>query len=161
MKKNIWIILILCLCSSCVSSNEESKMLEKLNIGNQEIQIRFTSLRSIYENQYPVSTTLEIENKSDLPIYLPWGLAPGYNLIFVSLESNSRSLFAQQLPAPSTDFHSYLTISPGEVGKSELIVAIHRDAGKYNLCAEVLILGENGSDHIEPRICVPITFTGD
>ena len=83
---------------------------------------------------------------------------PGNYLISVSLDSNSRTAFGQQLPTPSTDFHSYQIISPGEVITSNFNVPLQRDTGDYNLWAEVLILGENGSDQIKPRICVPIKY---
>lgn len=158
MKKFIWIILILLLCCSCVSAKDESEIFEIFYVGKQEVGIRFTSLESIYENQSPTSTTLEVENKSELPIYLPWGLDPGYFLIFVSLDSNSRTIFGPQLPTSITDLSSYQIISPGELITSNINGAPYREAGKYNLCAEVLILSENGSDHIKPRICVPIKY---
>ena len=151
-------MLVLSLFSSCISANDESETIEKFKVGEQGVIIRFTSLKSIYENSSPISTTLEIENKSDLPIYLPWGSDPGYFLIFVSLDSNSRTMLGQHLPTPSSDFHSYQIVSPGEVITSYFNIPLQRDVGDYNLCAEVLILGENGSDHIKPRICVPIKY---
>ncbi len=158
MKKYVWVILILSLCSSCIPSNLESEIIENFNVGEQGVIIHFSSLKSIYEKSSPISITLEIENKSNLPIYLPWGLDPGYVLIVVSLDSSSRTTFGKRLPTPSTDFHAFQIISPGEVISSSLIVPLQKDAGDYNLCAEVLILGENGSDHIKPRICVPIKY---
>lgn len=159
MKKFIWIILILSLCFSCVSANEDSVIIEKLTVGKQEILINFTSLKSIYDISSPISTTLKIENKSNLPIYLPWGSDPGYFLIFVSLDSNSRTIFGPQLPTPSTDLSSHQIISPGEVISSNFGAPPNlREAGNYNLCAEILILGANKSENIKPRVCVPIKY---
>jgi len=67
-------------------------------------------------------------------------------------------MFALDPPTPNADIHQYLSISPGEKISSELTIPFDLEPGEYNICAEVLILGEHEIVNQKPTICVPITY---
>ncbi|NOQ96390.1 MAG: hypothetical protein GQ555_07210 [Desulfobacterales bacterium] len=156
-EKLLILIIILLLSCSCSSDPSDIDQVEHILVGNQTIQIKFTSLQSTYFGTSPLSTTMEIENQSDQLIYLPWGLDPGFNLILVDFNSTSRRIFGAQLPTPSAD-NSFLSISPEEKMSSEFIIGANVEPGNYNLCAEILVVGANESDYQQERVCVPITY---
>jgi hypothetical protein len=57
----------------------------------QYVQLTFSSEQPSYEGVSAIPTNLEIENQSDQPIYLPWGINPGYNLIPHSTSINQKT----------------------------------------------------------------------
>ncbi len=162
MKRNFWIsIFILFVISSCSTDHEGIRQVENSVVGKQSVQIEFASMQSTYEGTSPLSTTLEVENRSGQPFYLPWGMDPGYIFILVDLDSTYRTRFMQQLPTPNTDSHQYLSIAPGEKISSEFTIPAPIEPGRYNLCAEILFIGEAEFGYQNPKVCVPITYKNE
>lgn len=151
MKRIIWIsILILFLFTSCRSETNQPVVTKKTSVGNQPIRIDFSFKQVTYEGESALPTYLEIENLSDQPIYLPWGVEPGYTLYVVGIDSDYRTIFSKQLPTPSTNIKDYYSINPGEKIITEFPLPALKESGLYNICAEILILGISDKSEIYP-----------
>lgn len=167
MKRILWIsILIVFTIASCNSEPAANYQQETILVGNQSVQLIFSSEQTSFEGTSVLPTKLEIENHSDQPIYLPWGVDPGYNLIIVGLDSTYRTMFAIQLPTPGANINEYYTIKPGDKITTDFPLPAMMEPGRYNICAEILILGDTEEneiseaefDYFKSKICVEIIY---
>jgi len=167
MKRFFWISsLIVLAIASCNSEPNANYQQEIIIVGSQSVQFTFSSKQPSYEGRTALPTKLEIENQSDQPIYLPWGIDPGYNLIIVGLDSTYRTMFAKQPPTPGANISEYYAIKPGEKITTNFSLPALMEPGRYNVCAEILIFGnseevetynvEFGS--LKPKICIEIVY---
>ena len=67
-------------------------------------------------------------------------------------------MFVLDMPTPSIDIHQYPSTAPGEIMSSELTIPLDLKPGKYNICAEILILGDLESENQKPKVCVQIFY---
>ncbi len=167
MKRILWIsILIVFTIASCNSEPITNYQQEKIVVGNQSVQLTFSSDQSSYEGTTALPTNLEIENQSDHPIYLPWGIDPGYNLIVVGLDSTSRTMFAKQPQTLDTNINEYSVIKPGDKITTDFPLPAMMAPGRYNVCAEILIFGNSEEvetynvefDSLKHKICIEILY---
>lgn len=167
MKRILWIsILVLLFITSCANELKENSTQESINVGNQSILLTFSSEQPSYEGIQALSTILEIENKSDQPVYLPWGNEPGYNLIIIGLDSSYRTIFGKLPPTPETDGADYLSIQPGDKITTHFPLPHMPEPGRYNVCAEILLLGISNSNEVydaesgslKTKICTEVLY---
>jgi hypothetical protein len=152
-----------------MSETNQPVVTKKTSVGSQPIRIDFSVEQVNYEIKSALPTYLEIENISDQPIYLPWGVEPGYILHVVGINSDYRISFSTQLPTPSANIHDYYSISPGDKIMTEFALPALKKSGLYNICAETLILGISDKSKIysaelnssNTRICKEITYKLD
>jgi len=167
MKRILWIsIIILLSMTSCENELEVNINQETINVGNQSVLLTFSSEQPSYEGTQALPTRLEVENKSDLPIYLPWGKDPGYNLIIVGLDSNYRTVFGKIPPTPELEVAEYLSIPPGDKITADFPLPHMPEPGRYNVCAEILLLGNATGTQVydaelsslKTKICIEVLY---
>ena len=167
MKKIVWIsILVIISITSCSSEPNGNYRQENIAVGSQYVQLTFSSEQPSYEGVSAIPTNLEIENQSDQPIYLPWGINPGYNLIVVGLDTKYRTMFAKQPPTPGANISEYYAIKPGDKIATDFLLPALMEPGRYNVCAEILIFGNSEEVEIynvefgslKPKICIEILY---
>ena len=167
MKRILWIsVLIVLTIASCINATNENYQQEKIVVGSQSVQFIFSSEQSSFEGTTALHTSLEIENQSDQPIYLPWGIDPGYNLIVVGLDSTYRTMVAKQPPTPDVTNSEYFTIKPGDKITTNFPLPALIEPGRYNICAEILIFGNSEeaeiynveSNSLKHKICIEVVY---
>ncbi len=167
MKRIFWIsVLVMISITSCSSEPNGNYQQDNIVVGSQSVQLTFSSEQPSYEGTSAIPTNLEIENQSDQPIYLPWGIDPGYNLIIVGLDSTYRTMFAKQPPTPSANINEYYSIKPGAKITTDFTLPVRMEPGRYNVCAEILIFGNSEEVEIynaelgslKPKICIKILY---
>jgi len=167
MKRIFWIsILLVFFIASCKKTPIENYTQENIVVGSQSMQLTFSSEQPLYEGTTALPTNLVIENKSDQPIYLPWGNDPGFNLIIVGLDSTYRTTFGKLPPTPETNISEYFSIQPGEKITGEFPLHPMPEPGRYRVCAEILLFGNAADDQtynvefssMKPKICIEVVY---
>ena len=167
MKRIFWIsILLVFSIASCKKAPIENYKQENIVVGSQSMQLTFSSEQPVYEGTTALPTNLVIENKSDQPIYLPWGNDPGYILIIVGLDSTYRTTFGKLPLTPEAKITEYFSIQPGEKITGEFPLHPMPEPGRYSVCAEIFLFG-NAADNqmynvefssMKPNICIMVVY---
>jgi len=139
---------------------------EIILVGSQSVQLTFSSQQPFYEGTTALPTSLIIENQSNQPVYLPWGIDMGYNLIISSLDSTYRTIFGKFPPTPEAVITDYLSIQPGDKVTTEFPLPTMPDPGRYSVCAEILLFGNTDENQIynvefsslKPKVCIEVLY---